>query len=67
MIGKAIIKVHIQAISVILAFSKHHVELILEFIENKLPFLKNSLSKSLEKSKQTLWFKQGEKSEELVI
>ena len=63
-IGKAIVKVHIQAISVILAFSKHHVEYILEFIENKIPFLKNTLSKSLEKSKKTLWFKQGHESED---
>jgi hypothetical protein len=66
-IGKAIIKVHIQAIFVILAFSKNHVEYILAFLENKLPFLSNSLSKSFEKSKQTLWFNQNTDLEEAVV
>jgi hypothetical protein len=61
------VKVHIQAIFVILTFSKHHVEYILSFIESKLPFLSNSLSKSLEKSKQTLWSKQNADIEEAVV
>jgi hypothetical protein len=59
-IGKAIIKVTIQAVFVIFTFSKHHVENILSVLEAKLPFLRNSLSVHLEKTKQTLWFKQGE-------
>jgi hypothetical protein len=68
MIGKAIIKVHIQAIFVILTFSKHHVENILQFLENNLPFLSHSLSASLEKQKQTLWHKdQGEHTEAVTL
>jgi hypothetical protein len=58
-IGKAIIKVHIQAVFVIFAFSKHHVEAILNFLENNLPFLKNSLTKALEKQKQLMWHKES--------
>lgn len=60
MIGKAIIKVHIQSIFVILAFSKHHVEEILTVVENTFPFLRSSLSRSLEKQKQMLWHTTGE-------
>jgi len=58
MIGKAVVKVHLQAVFVILAFSKHHVEVFLHFIEGKLPFLKQSLSQSLEKQKNLLWKKE---------
>jgi hypothetical protein len=54
-IGKAIIKVHIQAIFVILTFSKHHIEELLRLIENKIPFLKNTLLANLEKQKAQLW------------
>ncbi len=54
-IGKAIIKVHLQMVFVILTFSKHHVEVILGLIERNLPFLKHSLSQQLEKQKKMLW------------
>jgi vacuole membrane protein 1 len=54
-IGKAIFKVHIQAIFVILAFSQHHVEVLLTLLEERFPFLKSSLSETLEKQKQLLW------------
>lgn len=66
-IGKAIFKVHLQAIFVILTFSKHHVETLLGFLESKFPFLKNRLSESLEKNKRMLWYKQGDEIEESVI
>jgi len=56
-IGKSIIKVHLQAIFVIFTFSKHHVESVLTFLENTFPFLSNSLSKTLEKQKKMLWAK----------
>lgn len=58
MIGKAIIKVHLQAVFVIITFSKHHVEVLLSLIEKNFPFLKNSLSQSLEKQKKMLWHKE---------
>ncbi len=61
LIGKAIIKVHIQAIFVILAFSEHHVEVLLTILEKRFPFLKSSLSQSLEKQKQMLWHTPGSK------
>ena len=57
LIGKAIFKVHIQAITVILAFSEHHFEKILTFIEGTLPFLHGSLSSALEKQKRSLFSK----------
>ena len=56
-IGKAIIKVLIQSIFVILTFSKHHMETFLNLIESHFPFLKNSLSHGLEKQKKQLWHK----------
>lgn len=55
LIGKAIIKVHIQAIFVIVSFSKHQVEKILTFIENTIPYLHGSLSNALEKQKKSLF------------
>ena len=55
LIGKAVFKVHIQAISVILAFSKHHVEGILSFIEGNIPFLHGTLTSALEKQKRNLF------------
>ena len=66
-IGKSIIKVHIQAIFVILSFSKHHVENVLNFIENKIPFLHGTLSKNLENQKKKLWFKSDDKQVEEVF
>ncbi len=41
-------------IFVIVCFSKHRVEHLLGFMERNIPFLKESLSKALEKQKQTL-------------
>jgi hypothetical protein len=54
-------------IFVILTFSKHHIESILRFLENKIPFLKDSLLKNLEKQKQLLWHNQGQDIEESVL
>lgn len=54
-IGKALIKATLQTIFVILTFSKHHIETILKYIEDLLPFLKNSLLNNLEKQKKLLW------------
>ncbi len=65
-IGKSIIKVHIQAIFVILTFSKHHVEVLLDIIERKLPFLKKSLTENLEKQKHLLWHKDNNSNLENV-
>jgi hypothetical protein len=56
-IGKAIIKVHLQSIFIILTFSKHQVDNILEIIQNNLPFQKDSLTKALNKQRETLWHK----------
>jgi hypothetical protein len=52
----------IQAVFVILTFSKHHVETLLTFLENKLPFLRKSLSENLEKQKNLLWHKNNPSS-----
>lgn len=49
------IKATIQTVFVILTFSKHHIETILKFIEDLIPFLKDSLLKNLEKQKKLLW------------
>lgn len=55
MIGKALIKAHLQTIFVITIFSKHHVEHIIEFLENFIPFLSGKLSSALEKQKRKLF------------
>lgn len=55
MIGKAIFKVHIQTIFVILAFSKHHVESILSILESYIPAFHSILSTALEKQKKSLF------------
>lgn len=66
-IGKAIIKVSLQAVFVIFIFSKHHVEAVLDVLEKNIPFLKNSLSKNLQKQKETLWHhRRNEESGESV-
>ncbi len=55
MIGKALIKAHLQTIFVITIFSKHHVEHIIEFLENYIPFFSGKLSSALEKQKRKLF------------
>ena len=55
LIGKAIIKVHIQSVFVIVSFSKHHVEYFLDLIEKTVPFLSGVLSTALEKQKKSLF------------
>jgi vacuole membrane protein 1 len=55
LIGKSIIKVHIQAIFVIISFSKQHIEHILSIIESNLPFLHGTLSSALQKQKKSLF------------
>lgn len=55
MIGKALFKAHLQTIFVITIFSKHHVEHIIEYVENLVPFLSGKLSTSLEKQKRKLF------------
>jgi hypothetical protein len=42
---------------VIITFSKHHVEVLLDIIERNFPFLKKSLSENLDKQKKMLWHK----------
>ena len=54
-IGKACIKATIQTVFVILTFSKHHIESMLNLIGSLLPFLKETLINSLEKQKKMLW------------
>jgi hypothetical protein len=58
-IGKACIKSTIQTCFVILTFSKHHIETILNLIGSLLPFLKDSLVNSLENQKKMLWKNQN--------
>lgn len=53
-IGKAIIKVHLQMFFVIFLFSHHHVENVLNLVESSFPFLKHSLSEMLQKQKKLL-------------
>ena len=48
-IGKAIIKVHIQLFFTIFLFAKHHIEHFLGVVEANLPFMSNYLSTALEK------------------
>ena len=48
-IGKAIIKVSIQCIFVIVSFSEHHVEHILSYLEELLPPLRGFLTTAIEK------------------
>lgn len=67
MIGKAIIKVHIQMLFVIFVFSKHHVEHFLRFIEARLPFLRQRLSAMLEKQKVLLHTKEVNVEEKPLI
>jgi membrane protein YqaA with SNARE-associated domain len=43
LIGKAVVKVSIQAAFIILAFNAHTVEVVLQFIEDHMPFLKGNL------------------------
>jgi hypothetical protein len=43
-----------------LTFSKQHVEVILNLLENNMSFLKNSLSQSLENQKKMLWNNQDD-------
>lgn len=61
MIGKAIIKVHIQTFFVVIAFSQHHIENILSFLEKNIPMIEGLLSKALEKQKKSLFHNTGEK------
>jgi len=51
-IGKAVIKVSIQTIFIIVMFSKKHAEALISLIETKLPFLQNSISGFIQKWKQ---------------
>lgn len=48
-IGKSIIKVSIQCIFVIVSFSEHHVEHILSYLEEMIPFLRGALTSAIEK------------------
>ncbi|EGC31453.1 hypothetical protein DICPUDRAFT_82663 [Dictyostelium purpureum] len=53
-IGKAVIKAHIQACFVILAFNMSTLTMVISFIEAKIPFLKNKIQPILEKERQKL-------------
>lgn len=55
MIGKALIKAHLQTLFVITVFSKHHIENIVNSIENFFPMLSGVLSNSLEQQKKKLF------------
>jgi membrane protein YqaA with SNARE-associated domain len=48
LIGKGIIKVSIQAAFIILVFNAHTLEIFFNFLEDHLPFLKDSLHKKFE-------------------
>lgn len=54
-IGKAIIKVHIQMIFVIFVFTKHHVESLIAFFEDNLPFLNSNLTNMINNQKKLLF------------
>ncbi|KAM9978216.1 hypothetical protein ACTFIY_011959 [Dictyostelium cf. discoideum] len=53
-IGKAVVKAHIQACFVILAFNMETLTMVISFIEDKIPFLKNKIQPILEKERQKL-------------
>jgi uncharacterized protein involved in cysteine biosynthesis len=55
MIGKAIVKVHIQVFFIIFMFSERHVENLLQLIQSWLPFLENKLLDMMEKQKKLLF------------
>jgi len=65
--GKAIVKVHIQMIFVILMFSAHHIEQIISFVEANLPFLKHSLTNTLEREKAKLHDPTGDEGPKPLI
>lgn len=67
MIGKAVIKAHMQTFFIIILFSDHHVESIINLLERYLPFLKNSLSQSLEKQKNKLFHHSNEIESKSII
>jgi hypothetical protein len=54
-IGKAIIKVHLQILFVIILFRKETVELLLRKIQSWFPLLKNTLIDSLNNQKKQLF------------
>lgn len=67
MIGKALIKAHMQTIFIIILFSDHHVEHLINLIEKYMPFLKNSLSQSLQKQKEKLFHHSTENESKSII
>jgi len=47
--GKAVIKAHIQMLGTIFLFSEHHIERLLSKVEENMPFMSNTLSEALKK------------------
>lgn len=54
LIGKAVIKVHLQVVVTVLIFTGNHVEKLFEALEDVFPFLGSSLSEWLETEKKGL-------------
>ena len=55
LIGKAVNKVSIQVVFIIVAFSKHIMSGILDFMRNFAPDLATTISEAIEKQKETLF------------
>ena len=60
LIGKAVNKVSIQVVFIIVAFSKHIMNGILDFMRNFAPGLATTISEAIEKQKETLFKTQEE-------
>ena len=60
LIGKAVNKVSIQVVFIIVAFSNHMMTGILEFIKGFAPGIATSMSDAIEMQKQTLFKTQEE-------
>ena len=60
LIGKAVNKVSIQVVFIIVAFSKHIMNGILDFMRSFAPGLASTISEAIEKQKETLFKTQEE-------